>query len=1323
MKTQIAKIWLSCIELAVSDFYGSHPNFKTRLILNIRDSNEDVVTAASQASDLIKNVQVQAILGPQSSTQAKFIIDLGQKAQVPIISFSATSPSLKMSSQQSSYFFQTATGDSSQVMAISSIVKAFGWRKIVPIYTANEYGEGIIPYLGDALRTVNAEIPYRSVISPFATDDQIKVELYKLETMQTRVFIVHMWYDLGSRLFTIAKKIGMLGQGYVWIITQDFTNLLNSLNSMELNSMEGVLGIMSFVPQTKELNSIKARWRNKFYKDTINDPSFHAKLNIMGMWAYDSVYALALAIERISNTTTLNSNVTIGPKLLEAISSTKFKGIAGNFILDNNGQLETSTFKIVNIVNGGGGREIGFWTRKDGLIRKLLLESNNDKYSTSKSNLGLIIWPGESILPPKGWEIPTNGKRLKIGIPVKSGFNEFVKVMNFDSSTNKSDATGFTIDVFKAALNVLPYALPYDFFPFVKPDVVADITIRANRSQYVDFTLPYTDSGVVMVVPMKDHKRKSPWIFLKPLTWDLWVTTFGFFLFTGFVVWVLEHQINEEFRGPPSHQIGTSFPDSQIVAYDSIEHCDQLLSMENAKGGIAAVVDETPYMKAFPKGSPLVGDISTAILNVTERDDMKNIENKWFESMDKSCLDSNPKISSNRLSLGSFWGLFIIAGVSSLFALIIFIVMFLHKNKQVLLDSNDSIEKRIKIGKIWLSCIELGLSDFYGSHPNFKSRLILNIRDSKEDVVTAASQGQKAQVPIISFSATSPSLKTSSQQSSYFFQTATSDSSQIMAISSIVKAFGWRKVVPIYTDNEYGEGILPYLSDALGAVNAEIPYRSVISPFATDDQIKVELYKLETMQTRVFIVHMWYDLGSRLFTIAKKIGMLEQDYVWIITQDFTNLLSSLNSMELNSMEGVLGIMSFVPQTKELNSIKTRWRTKFYKDTNNDPSFLDAKLNIMGMWAYDSVYALALAIEKIRESILPPKGWEIPTNGKRLRIGIPIKSGFNEFVKVMNFDSSTNKSDAIGFTIDVFKAALNVLPYALPYDFFPFVKPDGTSAGTYDDLVYQSGERVGYLRESFVYGLLRQTGFPDSQIVAYDSIEHCDQLLSIKNAKGGIAAVVDETPNMKVFLAQYCSKYTMIGPIFKTTGFGFAFPKGSPLVGDISTAILNVTERDDMKNIENKWFKPADKSCLDSNPKISPNRLSLGSFWGLFIIAGVSSLFALIIFVVMFLHKNKQVLLDSNDPFEKRIKVFLKKFDQKDLNFHHFRKSNNNNNNINNNNQLNGCGGMDMVELSNNNTECPPSPSDSNSLPVSMGEQRSTIVPTIDELLVQINEDH
>ena len=94
---------------------------------------------------MIKNVEVQAIIGPRSSMQANFVIDLGDKAHVPIISFSATSSSL--TSLRSPYFFRVAQNDSSQVKAISAIIQAFGWREVVPIYIDNEYGQGIIPFV------------------------------------------------------------------------------------------------------------------------------------------------------------------------------------------------------------------------------------------------------------------------------------------------------------------------------------------------------------------------------------------------------------------------------------------------------------------------------------------------------------------------------------------------------------------------------------------------------------------------------------------------------------------------------------------------------------------------------------------------------------------------------------------------------------------------------------------------------------------------------------------------------------------------------------------------------------------------------------------------------------------------------------------------------------------------------------------------------------------------------------------------------------------------------------------------------------------------
>ncbi|KAK9903214.1 hypothetical protein M0R45_001143 [Rubus argutus] len=146
--------------------------------------------------------------------QAKFVIDLGNRTRVPIISFSATSPSL--TSHPSTYFFRAAQTDSSQVKAIGAVIKSFGWREAVPIYIDNDYGNGVVPYLIDALQSVEARVPYRSAISHQQLMIKLEKELFKLMTMQTRVFIVHhMSGPLGSRLFAKAQKLGMMIEGYV----------------------------------------------------------------------------------------------------------------------------------------------------------------------------------------------------------------------------------------------------------------------------------------------------------------------------------------------------------------------------------------------------------------------------------------------------------------------------------------------------------------------------------------------------------------------------------------------------------------------------------------------------------------------------------------------------------------------------------------------------------------------------------------------------------------------------------------------------------------------------------------------------------------------------------------------------------------------------------------------------------------------------------------------------------------------------------------------------------------------------------------------------
>lgn len=86
--------------------------------------------------------------------------------------------------------------------------------------------------------------------------------------------------------------------------------------------------------------------------------------------------------------------------------------------------------------------------------------------------------------------------------------------------------------------------------------VVGDITIVSNRTKTVDFTQPYLEAGLVVVVQI--HKpHSSSWAYLQPFSPSLWGVIALLFLFVGTVVWLLEHRHNDEFRGPPRKQVVT----------------------------------------------------------------------------------------------------------------------------------------------------------------------------------------------------------------------------------------------------------------------------------------------------------------------------------------------------------------------------------------------------------------------------------------------------------------------------------------------------------------------------------------------------------------------------------------------------------------------------------------------------------------------------------------------------------------------------------------------------------------------------------------------
>ncbi|KAF3961756.1 hypothetical protein CMV_013659 [Castanea mollissima] len=578
LKSPVGRVAERYMSMALLDFYAVNHNYSTRLSLLIKDSGNDVIAATSAALDLMKNKEVQAIIGPQSSAEARFVIELGRKAQVPIISFSATCPSLSPS--QNPFFIRATHDDSAQVKAIVDIVKAFGWWEIVLIYEDTDYGNGLLPYVLDALQEIDTRVSYRSEIHPSSNNTEISEELNKLKANHTRIFLVHMTASLGSKLFALAKSAGMMSEGYAWILTEGLSSLLDPMSSKVMDSMQGVLGIRPYLPPSKQLEDFERKWKRNLTSIRAKSKSI-TSLNFFGLWAYDTIWALAMAVEKASmvhscflKQNTSNNNVDLaalgifemGTRLRDTILSTTFQGLSGNFHLVK-GQLEPSTFELFNVI-GKTERIIGYWTRQRG-FSKDLNGTGERAYSTSKDNLKQPIWPGDTTEQPS---------KLRIGVPVS--FNKFVNIKWHSPTDDKPSISGFSIDLFRAVQEALPFPLPHEFIPYMNKHrqmngtydqllyqiknqvydaVVGDTTIIANRSLYVDFTLPYAESGVSMVVLVKDDENKDLWIFLKPLSINLWLTIGAAFIFTGLVIWVLEHRVNTEFRGPPNQQLGLIF--------------------------------------------------------------------------------------------------------------------------------------------------------------------------------------------------------------------------------------------------------------------------------------------------------------------------------------------------------------------------------------------------------------------------------------------------------------------------------------------------------------------------------------------------------------------------------------------------------------------------------------------------------------------------------------------------------------------------------------------------------------------------------------------
>ncbi|RWV82367.1 hypothetical protein GW17_00056138 [Ensete ventricosum] len=691
---------------------------------------------------------VIAVVGPQSSGIGHVISHVVNELHVPLLSFAATDPTL--SPLEFPYFIRTTHSDYFQMNAIADLVEHFGWREVTAIYVDDHYGRGGVIALGDALARKRSKISYKAGFPPGADSDVIRDVLAGVNLMESRVYVVHVNPDSGLGVFSLAKNLGMLTTGYVWIATDWLASDLDSFGTEDPSTVrlvQGVIVLRHHTPDSDLKRRLTSRWRSM-----IQEGNATASLNSYGLYAYDSVWLVARAIDRFLSAGQI-INFSVDPRLHDAKGSslrlatlrvfdegerllhqlllTNFTGVSGRLQFDSDRNLVQPAYDILNI-QGTGPRLIGYWSNDSGLsVRapEVLYMQPPNASTPVQQQLHGVVWPGETRAQPRGWVFPNNGKPLRIGVPNKSSFTEIVW-----NSSNSTDPSGFCIDVFNAAVKLLPYPVPCKFIAIgdgsqnpnyddIELDAaVGDIAIAKNRTRIVDFTQPYIESGLVIVTRVRESSS-SAWAFLKPFTVKMWCVTGAFFFLVGAVVWVLEHRSNPEFRGEPRKQIATMFwgehasltsiltvqqlssgitgldsllstsepigyqkgkfsrnymieelniPESRLVPLNSPAEYARALRLGPKGGGVAAIVDEIPY-----RDSPLAVDLSTAIMALSENGDLQRIHEKWLSRA--GCSSRGAEEEANRLSLSSFWGLFLLSAIVCLLALILFCIKICYQ--------------------------------------------------------------------------------------------------------------------------------------------------------------------------------------------------------------------------------------------------------------------------------------------------------------------------------------------------------------------------------------------------------------------------------------------------------------------------------------------------------------------------------------------------------------------------------------------------------------------------------------------------------------------
>ncbi|XP_060534874.1 glutamate receptor ionotropic, NMDA 2B [Cylas formicarius] len=492
----------------------------------------------------------------RSTASAQYFLQLAGYLGVPVIAWNADNSGLERRASQSSLQLQLAPSLEHQTAAMLSILERYKWHQFSVVTSLIAGHDDFIQAVRERVIAMQDRFKFTILNAVLVAN---KGDLAALVDSEARVMLLYCTREEAIDILTAASDLHLTGENYVWVVTQ---SVIETAFTAPYQFPVGMLGVHFDTSSQSLVNEITAAIKVYAYgvEDFIADPANkHRSLNThlscegAGAARWDT-----------------------GDRFFKYLRNVSVEAEMGrpNLEFTQDGVLKAAELKIMNL--------------RPGVSKQLVWEEIGVWKSWQKEGLDIkdIVWPGNSHTPPQGVPEkfhlkitfleeppyiklappdPVTGKcSMDRGVLCRVASDEAITEVDMAQAHRNGSyyqcCSGFCIDLLQKFSEELGFTyelvrvedgrwgtnvngkwngLIADLVNRKTDMVLTSLTINAEREAVVDFSVPFMETGIAIVVA-KRTGIISPTAFLEPFDAASWMlvgvvaihaSTFTIFLF------------------------------------------------------------------------------------------------------------------------------------------------------------------------------------------------------------------------------------------------------------------------------------------------------------------------------------------------------------------------------------------------------------------------------------------------------------------------------------------------------------------------------------------------------------------------------------------------------------------------------------------------------------------------------------------------------------------------------------------------------------------------------------------------------------------------